>query len=252
VLNSFLARSYQLAVVFVVLLAMAGIASAQGAAGAGTSGSLNASVLPAQPAANDPADALPTAANASRPAPAPTTGSWSDNEDEITGLQRLRWITESTIGWPSLSFGVVSAGVSTALNHPRAYGTHWEGFADRYGIRLSGIVTSNVVEAGFGAIWGENPRYKPEPEKSFGGRVESIVYQTFFTRRSDGHFAPAYARFIAIPGTNFMSNTWRVQEDADTAHALERAGYGFAGVLGGNTFHEFWPDIKSLLFHHGS
>jgi hypothetical protein len=232
----------------VLALVGASVARAQGAAGAGTSGSLSASALPPQPTAN----ALPTAANASRPAPAPTTGSWSDNEDEITGLQRLRWITESTIGWPSLAWGVVSAGIGTAENHPRAYGTHWEGFADRYGIRLSGIVTSNVTEAGLGAIWGENPRYKPEPEKSFGGRVGSIVYQTFFTRRSDGNFEPAYARFIAIPGTNFMSNTWRVKDEADTPHALMRTGYGFAGAMGGNAFHEFWPDIKSHLFHHGS
>ena len=162
-------------------------------------------------------------------------------------VQRLRWITVSTIGWQSLAWGVVSAGVGTAENHPQEYGTHWNGFADRYGIRLSGVVTNNVIEAGLGEIWGENPRYKPEPEKSFGGRIESVIYQTFFTRRADGNFEPAYARFIAIPGSNFMSNTWRVKDEADTPHALERTGYGFAGAMGSNAFHEFWPSVKSHL-----
>jgi hypothetical protein len=251
VLNLLATRSYRLVVVFVAALAAAGIAAAQNVAALGPSdNSLDVSALPAQPEASgapDPTAALPTAANASRPAPAPDTGSWSDNADEITLVQRLRWVTVSTLGWQSLAWGVVSAGVGTAENHPQEYGTHWNGFADRYGIRLSGVVTSNVTEAGLGEIWGENPRYKPEPEKSFGGRIESVIYQTFFTRRADGNFEPAYARFIAIPGSNFMSNTWRVKDEADTPHALERTGYGFAGAMGSNAFHEFWPSVKSHL-----
>ncbi|MGB9069192.1 MAG: hypothetical protein WCC21_11545 [Candidatus Acidiferrales bacterium] len=250
-LNLLSTRSYKLVVVFVVALAVAGTAAAQNVAGTGTNdNALDATALPAQPEASGVSDAtaaLPTAANASRPAPAPDTGSWSDNADEITLVQRLRWITVSTLGWQSLAWGVVSAGVGTAENHPQEYGTHWNGFADRYGIRLSGVVTSNVTEAGLGEIWGENPRYKPEPEKSFGGRIESVIYQTFFTRRADGNFEPAYARFIAIPGSNFMSNTWRVKDEADTPHALERTGYGFAGAMGSNAFHEFWPSVKSHL-----
>ena len=250
-LNLLSTRSYKLVVVFVAALAAAGIAAAQNVAALGTSdNSLDVSALPAQPEASgapDPTAGLPTAANASRPAPAPDTGSWSDNADEITLVQRLRWVTVSTLGWQSLAWGVVSAGVGTAENHPQEYGTHWNGFADRYGIRLSGVVTSNVTEAGLGEIWGENPRYKPEPEKSFGGRIESVIYQTFFTRRADGNFEPAYARFIAIPGSNFMSNTWRVKDEADTPHALERTGYGFAGAMGSNAFHEFWPSVKSHL-----
>jgi hypothetical protein len=252
VLKSSSRWSRKLVMVFAFSLAAYGFAAAQGTALSSTGDSLNVSALGAQPAASagvDPTSALPTAANASRPSPAPAAeaGSWSDNADDISLMQRLRWITVSTIGWQSLAWGVIASGVGTAENNPREYGTHWNGFADRYGIRISGVVTSNVTEAGLGAIWGENPRYKPEPEKSFGGRLGSVVYQTFFTRRSDGNFGPAYARFIAIPGTNFMSNTWRVQDEADTPHALERTGFGFAGAMGRNAFYEFWPSVKSRL-----
>ncbi len=228
-------------------LAAAGFAAAQGPAGAGTSGTMTASALPAQPTPNASAKDLPTAANASRAARPDSGGSYSDNPDDISGDQRALWVIQSTVGWQSLAYGVIPAGVGTALNHPREYGTHWEGFGDRYGMRLAGLATSNMMEASLGAIWHENPRYKPEPEKSFGGRVESVVYQTFFTRRADGNFEPAYARFLAIPGSNFLSNTWRANSEADTAHALERTGYGFAGAMGSNAFHEFWPSVKSHL-----
>jgi hypothetical protein len=249
VLNLFSTGSYKLVVVFAVSLLAAGIAPAQNAAGAETNSRLAVSALPAQPGANGSAAltaALPTAANASRPA-GPLPQSYSDNEEPITIVQRLRWIGVSTFGWQSLAWGVVSAGVGTAEDHPQEYGGHWQGFGDRYGTRLGGVATSNVMEAGLGAIWGEDPRYKPEPEKSFGGRIGSVVYQTFFTRKADGNFSPAYARYLAIPGSNFLTNTWRVQDEADTAHALERTGFGFAGSMGSNAFHEFWPSVKSHL-----
>jgi hypothetical protein len=253
VLNSVSTRTYRLAMVLAASLAAAGFTWAQGPAGAGTSGAITASALPAQPVANATtsgdasANALPTAANASRAAAPDTGGSYSDNDDYISGDQRALWVIQSSVGWQSLAYGVIPAGVGTALNHPREYGTHWEGFGDRYGMRLAGLATSNTMEASLGAIWHENPRYKPEPEKSFGGRVESVIYQTFFTRRPDGNFEPAYARFLAIPGSNFLSNTWRANSEADTSHALERTGYGFAGAMGSNAFHEFWPTVKSHL-----
>ena len=252
-LNSFSSRLTKVMVVLAASCAMAAAAFGQQAVDAGTTGSLNlsASALPAQPEANASAsaNALPAAANATPRAarPAPTTGSWSENADEMSGDQRVIWAAESSVGWSSLLYGVIPAGVGTALNHPREYGTHWEGFGDRYGMRLAGLAVSTTMEASLGAIWHENPRYKPEPEKSFGGRVGSVVYQTFFTRRPDGNFEPAYARFLAIPGSNFLSNTWRANSEADTSHALERTGYGFAGALGSNAFHEFWPTIKSHL-----
>jgi hypothetical protein len=239
-------------VVLVLVLVTAGIAFAQGAAGAGASGSFSASAWPAQPTAKVSANAgdsgtnsLPTAANASRPAE--SAHKWADNDAEITGEQRVAWAAVQSVGWASLAWGVIPAGVGTAENHPFEYGTHWEGFGDRYGMRLSGIAVSNTMEASLGAVWHENPRYKPEPEKSFGGRVRSVVYQTFFTRRSDGNFEPAYARFLAISGSNFLSNTWRANSEADTAHALARTGYGFAGAMGSNAFREFWPSVRSHL-----
>jgi hypothetical protein len=240
-------RTTRLVTMLAVALATAGFAAAQGPVGAGTSGTMTASALPAQPEPNGSARELPAAANASRAASPDSGGSYSDNDDYITGDQRALWVIQSTVGWQSLAYGVIPAGVGTALNHPREYGTHWEGFGDRYGMRLAGLATSNTMEASLGAIWHENPRYKPEPEKSFGGRVGSVVYQTFFTRRADGNFEPAYARFMAIPGSNFLSNTWRANSEADSAHALERTGYGFAGAMGSNAFHEFWPSVKSHL-----
>lgn len=173
----------------------------------------------------------------------------SGGYEPITGKERLTWILTQTLGPPDLAAGVLISAVGTAENKPREDGPHWGGFAERYGMRLTGIGTLSTMEAGFGAIWGEDPRYKREPERHLGGRLASVVEQTFMTRRRDGHFAPAYALFIAAPGSNFLSNTWRPDSEADAYHAGIRTIEAFGGIMASNAWDEFWPSVKDHLFH---
>jgi hypothetical protein len=57
---------------------------------------------------------------------------------------------------------------------------------------------------------------------------------------------PAIWRFL---GSSFLSNTWRVQSEANMQDALLRASEGFVGRMAANAFAEFWPDIKMHVFH---
>jgi hypothetical protein len=166
----------------------------------------------------------------------------------ITGRQRLSWLVGSTIGPQSLAAGVLSSGIGTAADTPREYHGTWEGFGKRYGMRLTGISTGNAIESGLGAIWGEDPRYFRVADKTIGPRVRNVIAQTFVACPADGSFAPAYARYIATAGSNFLSNTWRADSEANVRHALIRTLYGFLGRMGSNAFQEFWPDIRRRAF----
>ena len=42
-------------------------------------------------------------------------------------------------------------------------------------------------------------------------------------------FHPAYARYMAVTGSNFLSNTWRADSEADWQHALAAHGLRFRG-----------------------
>jgi hypothetical protein len=80
-------------------------------------------------------------------------------------------------------------------------------------------------------------------------QLSEALYQpiTRPARNDNGSFGPAYARYSAIVGSNFLSNTWRVHSEANTHDALLRASEGFAGRMASNAFSEFWPDIKKRL-----
>jgi hypothetical protein len=63
-----------------------------------------------------------------------------------------------------------------------------------------------------------------------------------------GNLMPAYARYVATPANNFLSNTWRVNSEATTQAAILRTVWGFAGLMGKNAFIEFGPDLRRLVF----
>jgi hypothetical protein len=195
--------------------------------------------------------ATPDPGAASTPSYNAANSSSSDARHPITAHERIQWALKSTLGPANLTAGLFVAGWGTLFNQPKTYGPHWEGFGDRYGIRLSGLAVSNTMEAGLGAIWGEDPRYKRDEGAPFFDRVGHAAKMTFMAQNRTGALMPAYARFIAIPSSNFISNAWRAPGDDSAGNAGVRIGLGFLGVFGGNTFDEFWPDVKHKLFHRG-
>jgi len=78
----------------------------------------------------------------------------------VTAWQRLGWFDEKTFGISNLAGSLPGAALQTVLDRPHEAGPHWEGFAERYGVSVSTNAVSNAMEAGFGAIWHEDPRYR--------------------------------------------------------------------------------------------
>lgn len=200
---------------------------------------------PQEPGAPRPADqAKPRPVNDAKAALAPSALIASQ---PLTLRDRINWTISSTVGVPNLVGGLFISGISTANNNPSEWNTHWDGYWQRYGLRMTGSATSNVMEAGFGALWGEDPRYRPSGKREFRGRLWSIVEGTWMAHDRDGNEVPAYARYIAIPGSNAIANSWRPDSQRTFERTLERTGYGFLGRMTSNAFAEFLPEIKKLI-----
>jgi hypothetical protein len=167
----------------------------------------------------------------------------------ITADGRLGWFVRSTIGPRSLIAGLFSAGIGTASNSPHEYGTHWDGFGQRYGMRLTGVSTGNAIEASLGAVWGEDPRYFHTVNAPFGERAKNVADLTFRAYGPDGQRHLAYARLVATFGNNFLSNTWRVPSEADWQHAMIRSAEGFGACAVSNAFSEFVPQLWRHVRH---
>ena len=167
----------------------------------------------------------------------------------LTPQEHLRWFTANTLDPSNLTGGIFYAAFGTAPNRPKEYGPHWAGFGERYGIGMTRSATGNAIEAGAGLILREDPRYFRVPRRAFMARVTNVVRLSFAARAANGSFGPAYARYMAVFGANFLSNRWRANSEANKHDALLRSAEGFGGILADNAFEEFWPDVKRRLFH---
>ena len=74
-----------------------------------------------------------------------------------------------------------------------------------------------------------------------------IIDLTFRAYHPDGERHPAYARYVATFGNNFLSNTWRVESEADWQHALLRTAEGFGARALSNAFSEFVPEVVHFV-----
>jgi len=167
----------------------------------------------------------------------------------LTNRQRWEWVIGSTLGPESLAAGLFTAGLGTASDSPVEYGPHWDGFAKRYGMRLTGISTGKTIEAGIGSLWNEDPRYFRASGQPLKIRLKNVMVMTFAARRSEGTLAPAYARYIGNAGSSFLSNTWRVDSQTQVSDACSRIAMGFVGKIASNAFAEFWPDARKHISH---
>ena len=165
----------------------------------------------------------------------------------ITPEQRLQWFMHSTVGIESLLIaGPISAGWGTATERPPEYGPHWEGFGQRYGMRLTGVSTGNAMEASLGALWGEDPRYYRAAGEPFKRRVLHVLDLTFRAYQTDGQLHFAYARLAGNVGNNFLSNTWRVPSESDWQSASLRVLAGIGAKAVANAADEFLPDVVRI------
>jgi hypothetical protein len=153
---------------------------------------------------------------------------------------RTHWLITENLDAGGLIENVVLGAIGTAANTPKEYDTHWAGFAKRTGMITANYGVKSTMEAGFGAMWGEDPRYDRMPSgQPFKKRVGHVIAMTFLARTRSGGTMPAYARYIAIPGSSFLYNEWMPDSQATVSAASVRAALGFLSRMGENAYKEF-------------
>ena len=165
----------------------------------------------------------------------------------ITNLERMDWIIDGTIGVRSLGVGVLAAGWQTGFNTPDEWGSGRQGFAKRYLQREADVAISNSLEAGLGALWGEDPRYIPSRRQGLWPRVRYAMKTVVLAQRRDGRLAPAWGRFAGNVFNNVIENAWLPPSVTTPGQTAVRSANGLAGRLLGNLWDEFWPDVRKRL-----
>jgi hypothetical protein len=166
----------------------------------------------------------------------------------VTPAGRVDWIVDGTIGLRSLLVvGPLGAAWQTGFNQPSEWERSWSGFAKRYLEREADVAISNSIEAGLGALWGEEPHYIPSGRRGIGARARYAIKTAFVAQRRDGRLAPAWGRYAANTINNVIENTWLPPSATTPGQTILRSALGFLTRIGGNAWEEFWPDVARRL-----
>ena len=166
----------------------------------------------------------------------------------ITGVQRFDWWVTGTISIESWGVGTFQASWYTAVNSPEEWGQSWNGFGKRFLQREVDVTMSNAIEAGFGAMWGEDPRYIPSGRHGIMSRARYALKTAFVAQRPDGRLAPAWGRYAGNTLNNLIENTWLPPSQTTAGETALRCSLGFLSRMGGNLWSEFWPDARRRFF----
>ena len=167
----------------------------------------------------------------------------------ITGIERINWIVEGMLGPRSLAVGVIASTWQTSWRIPDEWSRSAFGFRERYLEREADVAISNTIEAGLGALWGEDPRYIRAPRGSARSRAAHALKTVVLAPRADGQLKPAWGRFAGNVFNNLIENAWLPPSMTTPGQTALRSANGILGRLAGNLWDEFWPDIRTRLGH---
>jgi len=165
----------------------------------------------------------------------------------ISPGERTHWIVFGTIGAESLGIGVLASGWDTAWDTPMEWERNARGFEKRYLQREADVAISSTIEAGLGAIWGEDPRFIPSGRRGVWPRMRWAMETTVLAPRRDGKLAPAWGRYAGNTVNNVIENAWLPPSATTWQQTALRSGEGMLGRLTGNLWDEFWPDTRRLI-----
>jgi hypothetical protein len=157
----------------------------------------------------------------------------------IDAGSRMHWLLVENLSPGALASDVAVGAFDTWIKTPKEYNTHWVGFAERTGLITGNYAVKSTMEAGLGSLWGEDPRYIRTEGLSKKARVGNVIRMTFMATNRSGNAMPAYSRYIALTGSNFLFNEWMPTSQATASQALVRTGLSFLSRMSENAYKEF-------------
>jgi hypothetical protein len=172
----------------------------------------------------------------------------TDQPTPITGRERLAWIVDGVAGPRNVGLTALSQSSETFFWNTPEEQAKLSSFARGFAIRELDLAISRSVEAGVGAIWGEDPR-PPRQAIKLGvwPKTQNALRNVVVAPRNDGSEGPAWGRIAGTVASGVAANTWLPENERTPKETALRVVDALASRFVQNLWKEFWPDIKARL-----
>jgi hypothetical protein len=182
------------------------------------------------------------------PPAAAQTSAAGDAYVPLSDSEKAKVFGQRIIALKSLAKSAFTAAVNQADDSPREWEQNLGGYVRRYSHKLG----TRAVKSGIGLLVAmplqQDPRYFHSDATGVWHRTADAVTNTFLTRTDSGSRSLSLWRITGNYGAQFVSNTWRPDQEAHVSDTLKRATISMGLDAVTNVFKEFWPDIRKHVF----
>jgi hypothetical protein len=144
---------------------------------------------------------------------------------------------------------LAGAGIDQWYGTPNTWPENWEGFGDRLGDKVGERFTRNMLIAATQSLLHEDPRPLRTTATGIWPRTSQAILHTFETRTDSGGTTFNVAQVVGAYGNGFISRSWMPPGYRSAPDAMMDGTVTLAVNAGFSVVREFWPDVKSRLFH---
>lgn len=138
----------------------------------------------------------------------------------------------------------VSAAVNQANNSPSATGQGWEAYGTRVGYSLArASSTSFFGTFVFASMLHQDPRFFPESHPRLLHAIKYSAERIVITRNDKGNDVFNSSGLLGPLAAEALSNSYLPRSEQTGARSMERYGSDLAWRFAANIFKEYWPTI---------
>jgi hypothetical protein len=162
---------------------------------------------------------------------------------------KLKFHAEATYGpWAVMSFAAY-AGFLQVINSPKEWGQNSGAYEKRFASTLGWSAIHSTLAFGLDSTLHQDPRYYRSRSMGFWRRSGHALRGTILTRTDAGGETLSTWRIGSAYGAAFLSDLWYPARLDTARQGFVDGSLGLGFGLASNLGAEFWPDIKSKLFH---
>ncbi len=161
---------------------------------------------------------------------------------------KLRWLGLRTVS-PGVLLPLAIPAAFSMLNPPARMPSEWRtgagGFGRHYGHFVAMNSTTYATVFAVASLTGEDPRYHPSVDKTFGKRLGHALGSAFVGYSDDGKLRPAFSLWAGTVAGGFIPKTYMPPGFNDNVHAYQNSLILFGRTVGGNVTLEFRSEIRA-------
>lgn len=167
----------------------------------------------------------------------------------LTFGQKASLYANRTYSARALFSASYAAGLAQWRGTPSEWGAGLSGYARRDAAAYGAGVIRHTAEFGFGALFGEDPRFERSTRHGVAPRTADALRTAIVAETNDGGHRIAWSRAVAALATGFAVNSWEPRRMHSTHHALMLSLAGALSYPTASVTQEFTPDVRRYVFH---